>query len=174
MRTVRSRRSSCSGACVAPDSVGAFTRNAVRLSEVSQLSRVDPGSKRCITLYAGSWTPIVMANRWQIPIEVEVRLRRKFKVCAYCSRRMKAHIGVIGNPADKVTIEHLNRNGPFYWSDGLKEKHLVLVCAQCNSSRGRKRLVDWFASPFCLSKGINMRTVAAHVRRYLLTASARR
>lgn len=87
---------------------------------------------------------------------------------------MKAHVGVIGNPKDKATIEHLNRKGPFYWLDDLKEKHLVIVCAQCNSSRGTKRLVDWFASPYCLAKRINARTVAPRVRHYLRTAVARR
>src|SRR5260370_9391823 len=115
-----------------------------------------------------------MANRWQIPREVEIRLRRNFKVCAYCGRRIKAHVGVMGNRADKATIEHLNRNGPFYWSNGLQEKHLVIVCAQCNSSRGRKRLADWFASNYCLGKRINTRTVAAQARQYSRTASARR
>ena len=107
-----------------------------------------------------------MANRWQIPHEVEIRLRRTFKVCAYCGRNIKAYIGVTGCFRDKATIEHLNRNGPFYWSDRLQEKHLVVVCHQCNASRGKKRLSEWFKSSYCLNNKINARTVAARVRQY--------
>ena len=118
--------------------------------------------------------PANMANRFQIPQDVETRLRRAFKVCAYCRRRMKAHVGVIGNPPDKATIEHLNRHGPFHWRDGLLEDHLVICCGRCNSSRGTKRLSDWFAATYCLGRGINTRTVAARVRRYALTALAKR
>jgi hypothetical protein len=62
-----------------------------------------------------------MANRFQIPREVEARLRKKFKVYAYCGRRMKAKVSVTGDRRQAATIEHLNRFGPFYWSDGLQE-----------------------------------------------------
>jgi hypothetical protein len=115
-----------------------------------------------------------MARRWEIPEVLEFQLRRKFKGCAYCGRRMKAHPNVVGVPRDKATIEHLNRHGPFYWSDGLEERHLVIACAGCNASRGRKRLVEWFASSYCLHRGITRATVAARVRTYLRTALAKR
>lgn len=72
------------------------------------------------------------------------------------------------------TIEHLNRYGPFYWSGGLKEKHFVIVCGRCNSSRGAKRLADWFASSYCLAHRINSKTVAKQVREYLRTPLAKR
>jgi coenzyme F420-reducing hydrogenase gamma subunit len=85
---------------------------------------------------------------------------------------MKAYIGVKGCPPDKATIEHLNRNGPFYWRESLQEKHLVIACGRCNSSRGRKRLGDWFASAYCREERINSRTVAARVKQYFRTASA--
>ena len=87
---------------------------------------------------------------------------------------MKAYCGVLGCPSDKATIEHLNRQGPFYWSEGLQEKDLAIVCAQCNASRGKKRLTHWFASPYCRTNGINKSTVAPQVKRYLRTTSAKR
>jgi hypothetical protein len=87
---------------------------------------------------------------------------------------MKAYVGMMGCPSDKATIEHLNRHPPFRWSRGLQEKHLIIVCARCNSSRGTKRLTDWFASSYCLKKRINSKTVAAKVRQYLRTPSAKR
>ena len=115
-----------------------------------------------------------MANQFGIPQEVESRLRLKFKLCAYCRRKMQEYIGVRGCPSDKATIEHLNRKGPFHWSDGLQEEHLVICCGGCNSSRGTKRLADWFRSRYCRNKGIRPMTVAAGVRRYFDTAAARR
>jgi hypothetical protein len=115
-----------------------------------------------------------MANQWQIPHEVELHLRGKFKLCAYCGRKVRAYRGVKGCPKNKATIEHLNRHGPFYWSDGLKEKHLVIVCAQCNSSRGTKRLADWFESSYCRTRQIGMSTVRGRVREHLRTALAKR
>jgi hypothetical protein len=114
-----------------------------------------------------------MANRFQIPREVEARLRKKFKVCAYCRRKMKTKVSVTGDRRKAATIEHLNWRSPFYWSDGLQEKHLVIVCTSCNSSRGKKRLADWFESPYCAAKRINAQTVAPQVRKYLRTAAAR-
>jgi len=114
-----------------------------------------------------------MANKFGIPQEVESRLRRKFKVCAYCRRAMQEYAGVMGCPRDKATVEHLNRNGPFYWSRGLQEKELVICCGGCNSSRGKKRLADWFLSSYCLHNGISATTVADEVRQYLQTKAAR-
>jgi hypothetical protein len=108
-----------------------------------------------------------MANQFGIPQEEECRLREKFKDCAYCRQPMKEHLGVLGCPSDKATIEHLNRHGPFYWKDGLLEADLVLCCGSCNSSRGTKRLFDWFKSPYCVQKGITASTVADEVKWYL-------
>lgn len=115
-----------------------------------------------------------MANRWGIPEDVLSRLRRDFKTCAYCRRKMKAYRGVIGCPGDKATIEHLNRKGPIYWSNGLQEEHLVMTCSRCNASRGQQRIADWFESPYCLERGINANTVAARVKKYLRTRLAKR
>jgi hypothetical protein len=115
-----------------------------------------------------------MPNQWQIPTDVEARLRRLFKACAYCRLRMRAHRSVIGVPGDKATIEHLNRLGPFLWSKGVAEKHVVIVCGRCNASRGRQRLIDWFTSTYCVSRGITAGTVASRVRQYLRAPAARR
>ena len=90
---------------------------------------------------------------------------------------MRAYIGVTGCQRDKATIEHLNRHGPFRWSDGqsgLQEKHLAIVCHQCNASRGRKRLHEWFKSSYCIDSKINERKVATRVMQYLRTTAAKR
>src|SRR5205823_518021 len=103
-----------------------------------------------------------------------LRLSPAFRTCAYCGGRFRAPAGLRGNCATKDTIEHLNRHGPFRWSERLREEHLVIVCGRCNSSRGVKRLSDWFTSPYCVSRGIGPSTVAARVREYLRTAASRR
>lgn len=108
-----------------------------------------------------------MANQFGIPQEVERRLRQKFTLCAYCRREMQKYAGVRGCPSDKATIEHLNRNGPFYWSDGLNEDDLVICCGSCNSSRGQKSLASWFASSYCVQRRITASTVAEEVKQYL-------
>src|SRR5262245_21563265 len=115
-----------------------------------------------------------MANDFQIPPDVELRIRREFKTCAYCGRRFRSPVGGIGTCGTKATIEHLNRHGPTYWSEGLREEHLVIVCGRCNSSRGRKRLSEWFASPYCTSRCIGPNTVAQRVRQYVRSAIAKR
>lgn len=115
-----------------------------------------------------------MSNRWQIPTDVLDRLRQSFKACAYCRRKLKRYTDAGASPDTRATIEHLNRNGPFYWSDGLREEHLVIACARCNSSRGRKRLAEWFESPYSAVKRISAKTVAAGVRSYLRTPAAKK
>jgi len=68
------------------------------------------------------------------------------------------------------TIEHLNCDGPFYWSDGLQPEDIVICCGSCNSSRGAKKLTEWFTTRYCIEKNINAKTVAAPVRTYLRRA----
>ncbi|MGC2287882.1 MAG: hypothetical protein WA542_21715 [Candidatus Acidiferrum sp.] len=83
---------------------------------------------------------------------------------------MKTHAEIKaaqGQRADEATIEHLNFAGPFYVRDGLKKEDLVLCYRGCNSSRGERRLLDWFKTDYCLSRNINENTVAQPVARYL-------
>jgi 5-methylcytosine-specific restriction endonuclease McrA len=110
----------------------------------------------------------MIRNQFRIPKDVILRLRARDKKCVYCGKRMLLRFDV-SRRRDCASIEHLNCNGPFYWDeDGqLKEQDLVLCCGSCNSSRGNKTLREWFASPYCIERNINSRTVAAPVRRYL-------
>ena len=83
---------------------------------------------------------------------------------------MKTHVEIKaakGDRADEATIEHLNFAGPFYIRDGLRREDLVICCRGCNSSRGERRLLDWFKLDYCASRNINEDTVAEPVTRYL-------
>lgn len=114
-----------------------------------------------------------MVNSFRIPDEVEQRLRERDQVCAYCGCQMKAYVGVPGCPGDKATIEHLNRHPPFYWPD-LDEGTLVIACGSCNSSRGEKRIMDWFETEYCQERAIGPDTVNPVVQAYLGTDAAAR
>jgi len=108
----------------------------------------------------------MLRKKFGIPDDLLEAIRERDKNCAYCGKVMvqpydRARI------MDCATIEHHNRDGPFYWKDGLELRDIVLCCSPCNSSRGTKLLPDWFASQYCRERGINAETVSLPVRDYL-------
>ncbi|MDO8408400.1 MAG: hypothetical protein Q7S95_04235, partial [bacterium] len=107
----------------------------------------------------------LMANKFGIPEEVEQRIRIRDKLCVYCHKRM-IYPCVGDKQRDWATIEHFREVGPFYWWDGLREEGLGICCGSCNSSRGRKKLKDWFKTPYCVENKINEKTVAKPVKEY--------
>jgi hypothetical protein len=120
------------------------------------------------TSLKASWI-FVMSNRFGISREDEEALRARDKACVYCRKAMKAY-GETHNGKDRTdlaTIEHLNFDGPFYVSDGLRKEDVVICCCPCNSSRGTRRLLDWFNTEYCVSRNIKEDTVAEPVRNYL-------
>jgi hypothetical protein len=108
-------------------------------------------------------------NKFGIPGNVLSQIKARDKACVYCRKAM-VYPYVAKNSADCATIEHLNFDGPFYWRDRLRAHDVVLCCGSCNSSRGKKKLTDWFATAYCIDKNINAKTVAAPVRSYFTTA----
>lgn len=108
-----------------------------------------------------------MANKFGIPAEVEEFVRSRDRLCVYCFGKMKSYAHTVGSPKDKATIEHLSFNGPFRWNKGLQQVEVAICCQSCNSSRGDRRLTEWFKSEYCLKKNINKTTVAEPVKKYL-------
>lgn len=109
------------------------------------------------------------SNKFKIPAEVLERIRERDRVCAYCGRGMVFPFER-GRYWECATIEHLNREGPFYWKEnekGLHEEDIVIVCGACNSSRGQKLLEDWFGSEYCRTRWITADTVSQAIRHYL-------
>ena len=113
-----------------------------------------------------------MANKFEIPEEVEMRIRHRDTSCVYCHKKM-IYPCISGEERDWATIEHLREKKPFYWKDGLLEEWLAICCGSCNSSRGKKSLPDWFKSPYCTEKGISADSVAKPVRDYLRNLNTR-
>ncbi len=105
-------------------------------------------------------------NKFGIPENVLSEIRARDKSCVYCRKTM-IYPYLSQNRVDSATIEHLNFDGPFYWSKGLQARDIVLCCGACNSSRGVKKLPDWFKTQYCIVRNINANTVAAPVKSYL-------
>ena len=108
-----------------------------------------------------------MSNKFGIPMDIEIEIRHRDKKCVYCHREMKKYLHKIGVPGDKATIEHFNENGPFHWKDGLLKEDIAICCGSCNSSRGSRRIIEWFKKIYCLKRNINAQTVAEPVKEYL-------
>jgi hypothetical protein len=116
-----------------------------------------------------------MSNSFGISRQDEDALRARDKTCVYCRKVMKTHAEIKeaqGKRADEATIEHLNFAGPFHVRDGLKREDLVICCRGCNSSRGERRLSDWFKQDYCVRRNINEDSVAEPVVRYLRRVDA--
>ena len=102
-----------------------------------------------------------MNNRYGLPeVDVEATRKRDTK-CVYCHKEMhKPGSGM--KRQDWATIEHLNHLPP--WDN---PETIAICCFSCNASRGNKKITDWFKMEYCLSKNINIDTVAQPVRDYL-------
>lgn len=108
-----------------------------------------------------------MTNAFGIPEDELRKIRTRDKKCVYCHKKMICPSNVASNRRrDWASIEHLNRNGPFHWDDGLKIEDIVICCGSCNSSRSRKKLSDWFKTKYCIERNINKNTVASPVKKY--------
>jgi hypothetical protein len=112
-----------------------------------------------------------MANRFGISPQDEEAIRTRDRACVYCHKTMRTAQEVksgMGEVGDQASIEHLNFCRPFYIKDGLRPEDIVICCRSCNSSRGQRRLWDWFQSEYCVKHNINLKTVAHPVCKYLL------
>ena len=104
-----------------------------------------------------------MKNKYGIS-EVELQnIRARDKTCVYCKKKMTSP-SAGGDRRNWATIEHLNHLPP--WNNA---KTVAICCGSCNSSRGKKKLMDWFETPYCTEHSINEKTVAEPVKKYLKT-----
>lgn len=104
-----------------------------------------------------------MSNNYNIPAWLETKVRDRDKNCVYCHIKMKGYSHSTGTPGDKATFEHIDNDGP------PSENNIAMCCASCNSSKGVKKLLDWFGSSYCQEKGIDRETVANIINAYIRT-----
>lgn len=102
-----------------------------------------------------------MFNKYGIPNKNLESIRKRDKDCVYCHKIMTnpSNGGLRG---DWATIEHLNYLPP--WNN---PNTVAICCGSCNSSRGIKKLLDWFKSAYCVERNINIETVAEPVKDYI-------
>jgi len=108
-----------------------------------------------------------MKSKYGIPKQELESIINNHKNCEYCSKTMIFPFDS-KNRGDSATIEHLNYDGPFYIKNGLILDDIVIVCQSCNSSRGRKKIIDWFKSEYCNKRNINFESVSQNVKDYII------
>jgi hypothetical protein len=103
-------------------------------------------------------------NRWGIPDEIEKIVIKRDLRCVYCGisfRTKKAQQRCKGSPSWEHVINDISV---------IALDNIVRCCISCNASKGKKNLLDWFATPYCLKRKINEKTVARivriHIKRY--------
>ena len=100
-------------------------------------------------------------NQYGLPKKKLDEIRKRDTKCVYCHKKMF-------DPSDGdfcgdwATIEHLNHLPP--WDNPTT---VAICCGSCNSSRGKKKLPDWFESEYCEERNINVQTVAEPAKEYL-------
>jgi hypothetical protein len=88
--------------------------------------------------------------------------------CVYCRVKF-SEPSANGDRKRNPTWEHID-NGR--WNDkALMSINVVRCCHACNSSKGTKRIREWFDSPYCKMRNINQNTVADAVKHFLTSFS---
>lgn len=99
-------------------------------------------------------------NRWEIPKDVEQKVRERDAACVYCG------IWFIEGDQSRTTKpswEHIVKDIRINGKDNI-----ALCCMSCNVSKGSKLLGDWLNSEYCQLKGITPNSVAEVVRNAIL------
>jgi hypothetical protein len=102
-----------------------------------------------------------MSNRYGLPENRVELVRKRDQHCVYCGKEM-AKPSPNARRGDWATIEHLNHLPPWDNPDSI-----AICCGSCNSSRGNKRILDWFATKYCVERKISPKTVAKPVLEYI-------
>ena len=97
-----------------------------------------------------------MSNNWNIPAELEGKVRERDTECVYC------HVKFQPNPKDRASWEHIDND-----EKNITEENIVLCCSACNSSKGTKTLTEWLNTPYCAKKGITKDSVAAIIKDWI-------
>ena len=111
-----------------------------------------------------------MKNRFGIPPDALQRIFERDQRCVYCQKKMREH-DPSKYPDRRLwyTIEHLDEAAIIFNDPAM----VVFCCWGCNSSRGALTHAAWFATRYCLTRNINLSTVAEPVRAYLCSLTDR-
>ena len=95
-------------------------------------------------------------NNWNIPAAVETEVIRRDKECVYCNEPFSPKGGV---HRSRPSWEHIINDLSL-----VTTKNIVLCCVGCNASKGKKTIVTWLNSNYCLQRAITTGTVSPIVQ----------
>lgn len=98
-----------------------------------------------------------MANKWGIPLEVEVLVLSRDKACIYCGCNFDDSIR-----SKKKSWEHIVND-----INIATVENIALCCVGCNASKGSKPLAIWVYSENAKRRGITEFTLADIVKNAL-------
>jgi len=105
------------------------------------------------------WVKIRFMNKWNIPKDLELEVRKRDQKCIYCG---VAFTDKKINKKHSATWEHIINDAKI-----ININNIALCCCSCNASKGSKTLKNWMQSNYCQQKNIKYETVALVVKRAL-------
>lgn len=97
-----------------------------------------------------------MANNWNIPKEMEEKIRVRDKSCVYCGNEFLPHQE---SAKASASWEHIINDAKI-----ITLNNICLCCRGCNASKGQKKLSVWLQSQYCKGRGITAGTVAPIIK----------
>ncbi|AKP51571.1 hypothetical protein [Cyclobacterium amurskyense] len=97
-----------------------------------------------------------MANKWGIPVDVEIFVKDRDKNCVYCRVEfLESYDSRKSKPSWEHIVNDVRVNG---------KDNIALCCISCNASKGAKLIEDWLQSEYCKRKKITIDNVATVVK----------
>ncbi len=104
-----------------------------------------------------------MANKWGIPSDVEIFVKKRDKSCVYCGVEfLESNDSRKSKPSWEHIVNDIRING---------KDNIALCCISCNASKGAKLIEDWLQSEYCIRKKITIDSVATVVKEAIANAS---
>jgi hypothetical protein len=94
---------------------------------------------------------LIVANRWNIPADLERKVMARDKLCIYC----RQDFAKAEKRGQRRSWEHIINDATI-----VTRENIALCCISCNASKGVRPLSAWLGSSYCQAKGIHMGNVA--------------
>ncbi|UTC67828.1 MULTISPECIES: HNH endonuclease [unclassified Treponema] len=91
-------------------------------------------------------------NNYNIPADLEEKIRNRDNKCVYCSKSFDTD----------ETIEHIDND-----VKNISENNIAICCRACNSSKGNRLLHEWLNTNYCKKRNINIETVSDVIKNIL-------
>ena len=102
-----------------------------------------------------------MANRGNIPEDLEREIESRDQSCIYCGQAFAEAI----SRGQRRSWEHIINDASL-----VSRENIALCCISCNASKGTKTLAEWLNTRYCKARGISFNSVAPVAKAALATA----